>query len=92
MGRSEEQDLGTFSKGDGVPACEKHVGRTPGQFGAFFLGTKEKLMNELKAGRIDAALDVFDEESLPADEARHILPNVLLTPHEAGGTIKARMG
>lgn len=51
---------------------------------------REELLKELNLGRIDAALDVFDEEPLPADDPLRGLPNVLLTPHEAGGTIEAR--
>lgn len=50
----------------------------------------EKLLKELNLGRIDAALDVFDTEPLPADDPLRSLPNVLLTPHEAGGTLDAR--
>jgi len=48
------------------------------------------LLAELRSGRIDAALDVYDEEPLPASSPFRGLPGVLLTPHEAGGTIEAR--
>ena len=48
------------------------------------------LVAELRTGRIDAALDVYDEEPLPVDHPLRALPNALLTPHEAGGTIEAR--
>jgi phosphoglycerate dehydrogenase-like enzyme len=41
------------------------------------------LVSELKSGRLSAALDVFDEEPLPADSPLRGLPNVLLTPHAA---------
>lgn len=48
------------------------------------------LLAELRSGRIDAALDVFDTEPLPADHPLRTLPNVLLTPHEAAGTAQSR--
>jgi phosphoglycerate dehydrogenase-like enzyme len=41
---------------------------------------------KLRAGKIWAALDVFDEEPLPIDSPYRSLPNVLLTPHRAGHT------
>jgi phosphoglycerate dehydrogenase-like enzyme len=34
--------------------------------------------------------DVFDEEPLPVDHPLRALPNVLLTPHEAAGTVESR--
>ncbi|GIH19741.1 hydroxyacid dehydrogenase [Rugosimonospora africana] len=48
------------------------------------------LLAELESGRIDAALDVFDEEPLPVTHPLRGLPNVLLTPHEAAGTQESR--
>lgn len=48
------------------------------------------LLAALRSGRIDAALDVFDEEPLPVDHPLRDLPNVLLTPHEAAGTVESR--
>jgi phosphoglycerate dehydrogenase-like enzyme len=48
------------------------------------------LLGELRSGRIDAALDVFDEEPLPVHHPLRALPNVLLTPHQAAGTVEAR--
>jgi len=46
------------------------------------------LLAELRTGRIDAAIDVFDEEPLPVDSPFRGLPNVLLTPHRAAGTVE----
>ncbi|WP_328997690.1 hydroxyacid dehydrogenase [Kribbella sp. NBC_00709] len=46
------------------------------------------LLAELRSGRIDAALDVFDEEPLPPDSPYRGLPNVLLTPHQAAATVE----
>jgi len=46
------------------------------------------LLAELRTGRIDAALDVFDEEPLPADSPYRSLTNVLLTPHQAAATVE----
>jgi phosphoglycerate dehydrogenase-like enzyme len=45
------------------------------------------LLDALQGGRIWAALDVFDQEPLPLDSPFRELPNVLLTPHQAGHTI-----
>jgi phosphoglycerate dehydrogenase-like enzyme len=49
----------------------------------------DALLAELRAGRISAALDVFDEEPLPADSPLRQLDNVLLTPHVASHTSQA---
>jgi phosphoglycerate dehydrogenase-like enzyme len=51
----------------------------------------DALLAELRTGRIDAAIDVYDEQPLPVDHPLRSLPNVLLTPHEAGGTVEARV-
>ncbi len=48
------------------------------------------LTEELVSGRLRAGLDVFDEEPLPSTSPLFGLPNVLLTPHVAGGTVEAR--
>ncbi|XTZ13141.1 hydroxyacid dehydrogenase [Micromonospora echinospora] len=48
------------------------------------------LVDELATGRIDAALDVFDDEPLPVGHPLRSLPNVLLTPHQAAGTVQGR--
>ncbi len=47
---------------------------------------QEALLRTLQTGRIWAALDVFDEEPLPRESPFRALPNVLLTPHQAGHT------
>jgi len=39
------------------------------------------LLAALEAGRIRAAIDVYDEEPLPADHPLRRAPNTLLTPH-----------
>lgn len=51
---------------------------------------QDALLAELQSGRIQAALDVFDEEPLPLDSPFRQLDNVILTPHIAGGTVEAR--
>ena len=48
------------------------------------------LLAELRTGRLSAALDVFDEEPLPADSEWWRLPNVLLTPHLGARTWHSR--
>lgn len=51
----------------------------------------EALLDELRLGRITAALDVTDPvEPLPADHELRKLPNVTLTPHIAAGGIEMR--
>jgi phosphoglycerate dehydrogenase-like enzyme len=45
----------------------------------------DDLVAALKAGQIaGAALDVYEQEPLPAEHPLWGLPNVLLTPHMAG--------
>jgi phosphoglycerate dehydrogenase-like enzyme len=44
----------------------------------------DALVEELRAGRLRAALDVTDPEPLPADHPLWELPNVLISPHMAG--------
>ncbi|WP_329172636.1 hydroxyacid dehydrogenase [Streptomyces sp. NBC_01477] len=48
------------------------------------------LLGELRTGRIDAALDVYDTEPLPVAHPLRALPNVLLTPHRAAATVEGR--
>lgn len=68
------------------------------QDGAIFINTarahlvdQEALLAELCSGRIQAALDVFDQEPLPLDHPFRHLENVILTPHVAGATRQARL-
>jgi len=49
----------------------------------------DDLVAALRAGEIaGAALDVFEQEPLPADHPLWTMPNVLITPHTAGETQK----
>ena len=45
---------------------------------------QDALEKELRAGRLCAALDVFEEEPLPKDHPVWDCPNLLITPHVAG--------
>ncbi|MBO5994217.1 MAG: D-2-hydroxyacid dehydrogenase [Firmicutes bacterium] len=42
------------------------------------------LVEKLKAGRLRAALDVFEKEPIPADSELWDCPNLMITPHVAG--------
>ena len=42
------------------------------------------LMEELKSGRLKAALDVFETEPIPADSEVWDCPGLIITPHVAG--------
>lgn len=46
------------------------------------------LLAEVQSGRIWAALDVFEAEPLPCDSVWRELPNVFVTPHQAGATVE----
>ena len=48
------------------------------------------LVDELKTGRINAALDVYEQEPLPAEHPLRELRNCLLFPHQAGPTVDYR--
>lgn len=47
------------------------------------------LIEASRAGRITAALDVYDREPLPADHPLRTLPNSVLTPHLGYGVQEA---
>lgn len=49
------------------------------------------LLDELRRGRLSAAIDVFDEEPFAADSPFRTLPGVLVTPHRAAGTHQGRL-
>lgn len=51
------------------------------------LVANDALIARLRRGDLYAALDVFDQEPLPADSVWRSLPNVYLTPHRAGGVM-----
>ena len=46
------------------------------------------LIAAVEAGRLTAALDVFDREPLPPDHKLRRAPNVVLTPHLGYGTVE----
>jgi phosphoglycerate dehydrogenase-like enzyme len=56
-----------------------------------WLVDEDALVAEVAGGRLDAALDVFDSEPLPVTHPLRALPNVLLTPHHAAGTVECRL-
>ena len=49
------------------------------------------LIDELRSGRLSAAVDVFDEEPFAADSPFRTLPAALVTPHRAAGTREGRL-
>lgn len=51
---------------------------------------QQALQREVLRGRLRAGIDVFDDEPLPVDSELLGLPNVIATPHVAGGTHEAR--
>ena len=56
-----------------------------------WLVDEDALLSELRSGRLDAAIDVFDHEPLPVGSPFRALPNVLLVPHKAAGTREGRL-
>ena len=47
---------------------------------------EKALLENLRTGRLIAALDVFDQEPLPENHPLRSLPNTVLTPHQGYGT------
>ena len=65
--------------------------------GALFINTaraaivrEAEMIDELRKGNIIACLDVTDPEPPLMDSPLRTLPNVLLTPHEAGSIVENR--
>lgn len=56
-----------------------------------WLVDESALVDEVRAGRLSAAVDVFDEEPLAADNPLRRLGGALLTPHRAAGTREGRL-
>ena len=66
--------------------------------GAVFINTargilvdQEEMVEELRRGRFVACIDVTTPEPLPIDHPLRRLPNVILTPHEAGAMAENMM-
>lgn len=49
------------------------------------------LTDEVRSGRLSAAVDVFDEEPLAGDSPLRAIAGMLLTPHRAAGTREGRL-
>lgn len=56
-----------------------------------WLVDERALIDEVRAGRLSAAVDVFDEEPFGAEHPLRSLPGALLTPHRAAGTTEGRL-
>ena len=74
----------------------KHFAMLPD--GAVFVNTargilidQDEMVEELRRGRFVACLDVTVPEPLPIDHPLRRLPNVILTPHEAGAMAENMM-
>ncbi len=50
------------------------------------------LLERLTAGELRAGIDVYSPEPPPPDDPLRTLPNVIHTPHRAGGTYGAHLG
>ncbi len=74
----------------------KHFAMLPE--GAVFVNTargiivdQDEMLEELRRGRFVACLDVTVPEPLPIDHPLRRLPNVIITPHQAGAMAENRM-
>jgi phosphoglycerate dehydrogenase-like enzyme len=56
-----------------------------------WLVDESALLDELRHGRISAAIDVFDEEPLGPENPFRKVPGVIITPHRAAGTSEGRL-
>lgn len=56
-----------------------------------WLVDEQALVDEVRAGRLSAAIDVFDEEPFGVEHPLRSLPGALLTPHRAAGTTEGRL-
>lgn len=72
-GRVAEDELALIKAGATLINC----GRAP-------LIREDALVAALQTGRFTAIMDVYESEPLAADHVYRSLPNVLLTPHNAG--------
>ncbi|MHB1354494.1 MAG: D-2-hydroxyacid dehydrogenase [Anaerolineae bacterium] len=75
----------------GMVAAKEFAGMKDGAFLAGIsrggIIDERALAQALRSGKlVGAALDVFEQEPLPVDSELWDLPNLLLTPHTAGGT------
>ncbi|MFK4762191.1 hydroxyacid dehydrogenase [Microbacterium sp. ZW T5_45] len=55
-----------------------------------WLVDESALIDEVRRGRLSAAVDVFDEEPFAVDSPFRSLPGMLVTPHRAAGTHEGR--
>ena len=73
-----------IGKVDANLLAKLHNGATLINAGRAHLIDETAMMNELRSGRIFACLDVYHKEPLDMNHELRTLPNVILTPHNAG--------
>jgi phosphoglycerate dehydrogenase-like enzyme len=84
-----------------IPATHHMIGRRELALmrdGTIFINTARSwlvdeaaLLDELRSGRLIAAIDVFDAEPLPLDSPFRSMPNVYPMPHVAGGSTQTAL-